>query len=44
MVVDTSALMAIFIDEPDAAEFEDAIDVIQRGWISMGTVLNALSC
>jgi ribonuclease VapC len=39
MVVDTSALMAIFIDEPDAAEFEDAIDADPMRLISMGTVL-----
>jgi ribonuclease VapC len=39
MVVDTSALMAIFFDEPDAAEFEDAIDGDPTRLISMGTVL-----
>jgi|SRR5579862_2388172 len=39
MVVDTSALMAIFFDEPDAAEFEDAIDADPARLISMGTVL-----
>ncbi len=39
MVVDTSALMAIFFDEPDAAEFEVAIDADPTRLISMGTVL-----
>ncbi len=39
MVVDTSALMAIFLDEPDAAEFEDSIDTDPTRLISMATVL-----
>jgi ribonuclease VapC len=41
MVVDTSALMAIFMDESDAAEFEDAIDADPTRLISMGTVLES---
>lgn len=39
MVIDTSALAAIFFGEPDSSEYEDAIDADSTRLISVATVL-----
>ncbi len=39
MVIDTSALVAIFFNEPDANEFETAIDLDSIRLISVATML-----
>lgn len=41
MVIDTSALAAIFFDEPERERFRDAITAADRRLISVATVLEA---
>jgi len=41
MVIDSSALLAILLDEPDAAEFANAIDKAPIRLMSAGSVLEA---
>ena len=41
MVVDTSALLAVYLDEPDSGRFETALVNAPAAFISAGTLLEA---